>query len=174
MGKRAKRAVRRATGAPKRARSTGTPPALRWAADEAPFLIPLLALLLLLPVLHLIGLSRNPTWNAPIIDSLEYVAQARELLGKGPASSSPFYHSPLYPLFGAGMALYFASQGSGQMIKPVLAGTARLVLVVAGGALVMQLAGPLPALFGVIALGLTVFGALTAYVVWKAPWGARR
>ena len=82
--------------------------------------------------------------------------------------------APLYPLFGAGMALYFASQGSGQMIKPVLAGTARLVLVVAGGALVMQLAGPLPALFGVIALGLTVFGALTAYVVWKAPWGVRK
>ncbi len=37
--------------------------------------------------------------------------------------------APLYPLFGAGMALYFASQGSGQMLKPVLAGTARLALV---------------------------------------------
>ena len=78
--------------------------------------------------------------------------------------------APLYPLFGAGMALYFASQGSGQMLKPVLAGTARLVLVVAGGILVMQLGGPLTALFAVIALGLTVFGGLTSYVVYKTRW----
>ena len=47
--------------------------------------------------------------------------------------------APFYPLFGAGVALYFASQGAGQVLRPVLAGTVRLVLVVAGGALVMQL-----------------------------------
>jgi putative MATE family efflux protein len=78
--------------------------------------------------------------------------------------------APLYPLFGAGMALYFASQGLGQMLRPVLAGTARLVLVVSGGVLVMQLGGPLWALFAVISLGLTVFGGLTAFVVYKARW----
>jgi putative MATE family efflux protein len=78
--------------------------------------------------------------------------------------------APLYPLFGAGVALYFASQGSGQVLMPVLAGTARLLLVVAGGVLVMQLGGPLAALFAVIALGLTVFGGLTGYVVHKARW----
>jgi len=78
--------------------------------------------------------------------------------------------APFYPLFGAGLALYFASQGAGQMLKPVLAGTARLVLVAAGGALVMQLGGPLAALFSVIALGLTVLGGLTAYSVYKARW----
>jgi Na+-driven multidrug efflux pump len=78
--------------------------------------------------------------------------------------------APFYPLFGAGLALYFASQGAGQMLKPVLAGTARLVLVVAGGALVMQFGGPLAALFAVIAFGLTVFGGLTAYSVYKARW----
>jgi putative MATE family efflux protein len=78
--------------------------------------------------------------------------------------------APFYPLFGAGLALYFASQGAGQMVKPVLAGTARLVLVVAGGVLVMQLGGPLAALFAVIAFGLAVFGGLTSYVVYKARW----
>jgi len=78
--------------------------------------------------------------------------------------------APFYPLFGAGLALYFASQGAGQMLKPALAGTARLVLVVAGGALVMQLGGPLAALFAVIALGLAVLGGLTAYAVYKARW----
>src|SRR6185503_20210951 len=78
--------------------------------------------------------------------------------------------APLYPLFGAGLALYFASQGAGQMLLPVLAGTLRLLLVVAGGALVMQFGGPLAALFGVIACGLTVFGGFTIYVVYKARW----
>jgi len=78
--------------------------------------------------------------------------------------------APFYPLFGAGLTLYFASQGSGQMLKPVLAGTARMAVVIAGGALVMQSGGPLWALFAVIALGLTVFGGLTGYVVHKARW----
>jgi putative MATE family efflux protein len=78
--------------------------------------------------------------------------------------------APLYPLFGAGVTLYFASQGSGQVLQPVLAGTARLVLVVAGGALVLQLGGPLAALFAVISLGLTAYGGLTAWVVHRADW----
>lgn len=78
--------------------------------------------------------------------------------------------APLYPLFGAGMALYFASQGAGQMLKPVLAGTTRLALVVAGGAIVMHVGGPLAALFAVIALGLSLFGGLTAFAVHKARW----
>jgi putative MATE family efflux protein len=81
--------------------------------------------------------------------------------------------APLYPLFGAGVTLYFASQGSGQVLHPVLAGTARLVFVVTGGALVMQLAGPLWGLFAVIALGLALFGSLTAYVVHRANWSRR-
>jgi len=78
--------------------------------------------------------------------------------------------APFYPLYGAGLALYFASQGAGQMLKPALAGAARLALVAAGGALVMRFGGPLAALFAVIALGLAVFGGLTSYVVYKARW----
>jgi putative MATE family efflux protein len=78
--------------------------------------------------------------------------------------------APFYPLFGAGLALYFASQGAGQMLLPMLANTARLVLVAGGGAMVMQFAGPLWALFAVIALGLSVVGGLTGLVVYKARW----
>jgi putative MATE family efflux protein len=78
--------------------------------------------------------------------------------------------APFYPLFGAGLALYFASQGAGQMLLPMLANTARLLLVVAGGVLVMKLGGPLWALFAVIALGLSVVGGLTGLVVFKARW----
>jgi putative MATE family efflux protein len=79
--------------------------------------------------------------------------------------------APLYPLFGVGMALYFASQGAGRMVLPVLAGTARLLVVVAGGAMVVALSGTLPALFAVIAGGLALFGALTALAVSKSAWG---
>jgi putative MATE family efflux protein len=78
--------------------------------------------------------------------------------------------APLYPMLGAALTLYFASQGSGQVLMPVLAGTTRLLLVVAGGGLVMLLGGPLAALFAVIALGLIVFGGLTSYLVHKARW----
>ena len=88
------------------------------------------------------------------------------------ATGSLYLHivAPLYPLFGAGVTLYFASQGSGQVLKPVLAGTARLIFVVTGAALVMRLGGPLWSVFTVIALGLAVFGGLTAWVVHKANW----
>ena len=56
---------------------------------------------------------------------------------------------------------------------PMLANTARLVLVVAGGALVMQLGGPLWALFAVIALGLSVVGGLTGLRGVQGALGAR-
>ena len=80
--------------------------------------------------------------------------------------------APFYALFGAGMALYFASQGAGRMVLPVLAGTARLVVVVAGGALVVVGAGPLTAVFAVIAGGIVLFGGLILAAVHYARWGA--
>jgi len=81
---------------------------------------------------------------------------------------------PCYPLFGIGMALYFASQGAGQVLWPVLAGTVRLVVVVGGGVAAVSLGAPLVALFALIALGLAVFGGLTGWFVARAEWGAPR
>jgi hypothetical protein len=72
------------------------------------------------------------------------------------------------------MALYFASQGAGRMLLPMLAGTARLGLVAAGGVLVVELGGSLTVLFVVVACGLAVFGALTATSVYTGAWGAQR
>jgi len=68
------------------------------------------------------------------------------------------------------MALYFASQGAGRMLLPVLAGTARLALVFAGGALVVMLGGPLAAVFAVIAGGIALFGALIIAAVRAGRW----
>jgi len=69
--------------------------------------------------------------------------------------------------------LYFASQGSGHVLWPVLAGTARLVLVVGGAALVLALSGPLWSVFALVAVGLAVFGSLTALAVKRTDWSRR-
>jgi putative MATE family efflux protein len=71
-----------------------------------------------------------------------------------------------YPFLAAGMALYFASQGAGQVVRPVLAGTARLLIVVTGCAL----AGSLQGIFAVIAAGLAAFGALSVWFVKRTRW----
>jgi putative MATE family efflux protein len=77
---------------------------------------------------------------------------------------------PLYPLFGLGVALYFASQGSGRVAPMVLAGTARLAIVIAGGAAVVALGVPLTALFSVIAVGMLVYGTMSAWAVHRTAW----
>jgi Na+-driven multidrug efflux pump len=79
--------------------------------------------------------------------------------------------APTYPLFAAGLALYFASQGAGRILLPMLAGTARLAVVVTGGLIVLKFALPLPGLFAVIAIGLVTLGLLTALAVLRTPWG---
>jgi MATE family, multidrug efflux pump len=74
--------------------------------------------------------------------------------------------APFYPLLATGIALYFASQGAGRVARPVLAGTARLALVIAGGFLAVSLQG----VFIVIAAAMIAFGALTAWFVATAKW----
>jgi putative MATE family efflux protein len=74
--------------------------------------------------------------------------------------------APCYPLLAAGIALYFASQGAGRVLWPVLAGTVRLALVLAGGLAVASLQG----IFAVIALAMVVFGLLTVWFVARADW----
>ena len=74
--------------------------------------------------------------------------------------------APFYPLLGASIALYFASQGAGQMLRPVLAGTTRLAIVVIGGAL----AASLTAIFGIVALGIVVSAALMMGFIARTRW----
>ena len=74
--------------------------------------------------------------------------------------------APFYPLLAVGIALYFASQGAGRVLRPVLAGTVRLALVLAGGLLAVSLQG----VFIVIAAAMIAFGVLTMWFVHSAPW----
>jgi putative MATE family efflux protein len=78
--------------------------------------------------------------------------------------------APTYPLFAAGLALYFASQGAGRILLPMLAGTARLLVVIVGGVLVFNLGAPLAWLFAVIAVGLITLGTMTSFAVYRTSW----
>jgi putative MATE family efflux protein len=70
---------------------------------------------------------------------------------------------PAYAFFGVGLALFFASQGAGRVLWPFLAVTARLALLLAGGALLLGVLGAgLTAVFWLTALSFVVFGALVA------------
>ncbi|MBV9190831.1 MAG: MATE family efflux transporter, partial [Betaproteobacteria bacterium] len=76
--------------------------------------------------------------------------------------------APFYPLLGVQVALYFASQGAGQMLRPVLAAGVRLVVVLVGGSVAVSLG----AIFGVIALGIAAAAALMIWFVAATTWNS--
>jgi Na+-driven multidrug efflux pump len=74
--------------------------------------------------------------------------------------------APCYPFLAVGIALYFASQGAGSVLRPFLAGTVRLAIVLAGGMLVASLQG----LFVVVAAATAVYGGLTMWFLAHRRW----
>lgn len=81
---------------------------------------------------------------------------------------------PLYGFFGMGMALYFASQGTGNMLWPLGAGFLRL-LVAAGGATIASvwLGLSVDIIFVCVACGLVVFGVTVAASLKARHWNPR-
>ncbi|RTL62585.1 MAG: MATE family efflux transporter [Hyphomicrobiales bacterium] len=77
---------------------------------------------------------------------------------------------PTFGLFGLGLCLYFASQGAGKVLQPVLAGTLRLAIVIAGGWYLTSTAAPLWALFAMVALSLALYGIATGLGVYATSW----
>ena len=78
--------------------------------------------------------------------------------------------APFYGLFGAGQALYFASQGTGRMILPVTVTVIRFLAVAAIGALAVSFAWEIDALFVAVAVGLTIMGVGQALCVLGPGW----
>jgi putative MATE family efflux protein len=82
---------------------------------------------------------------------------------------------PTYGFFGLGLALYFASQGAGRLLWPLLAGATRLTVAAAGGWVVLHWAGGgLGALFAVMAAALVLFGGILAGAIHLGAWNERR
>jgi len=80
---------------------------------------------------------------------------------------------PVYGLFGLGMALYFASQGAGRLLWPLLANFTRLVIAAGGGYIALRLTGNLTHVFAALALALAAFGLINAAAVASGAWFGR-
>jgi len=77
---------------------------------------------------------------------------------------------PAYGFFGLGLSLYFASQGAGRLLWPLLAGLCRMLIAVGGGALALHLTGSVQWLFGFLALALVLYGSILAAAVHSGVW----
>jgi Na+-driven multidrug efflux pump len=87
------------------------------------------------------------------------------------ARSYFLWAGPCYGLFGLGLSLYFSSLGAGKALGPVMAGTLRLLVVAAGGALLAYWQTPAWTIFALVAAGMAVYGLCTVLVVKYTPWG---
>jgi len=78
---------------------------------------------------------------------------------------------PSYGFFGLGLALYFASQGAGHLLWPLVAGFMRLTLAVIGGWMAIHwFGGGLAALSAAMAFAFVVFGVTLASAVGGGAW----
>ena len=77
---------------------------------------------------------------------------------------------PCYGFFGLGLVLYFASQGAGRLLWPLLAGLVRLVVAVGGGWLVAALTGSLAWAFATLGAALVIYGLMVLAAVRGGAW----
>ena len=77
---------------------------------------------------------------------------------------------PAYGFFGLGLVLYFASQGAGRLLWPLLAGLLRLVIAVAGGYVALRLTGSLTWVFAALAVALVAYGTMVVASVASGAW----
>ena len=84
-----------------------------------------------------------------------------------------YFHwaGPGFAFFGAGVCLYFSSQGAAKVGGPVLAGTIRLVLVAFGGWWLAASGAPAWTLFALVGTAMVVFGLTTVLSVHLTRWG---
>ena len=77
---------------------------------------------------------------------------------------------PFYGFFGLGLILFFASQGAGRLLWPVLGNVARLAVAAAGGWLVLRVGGGLTQVFLAQAAALVIYGSINAAAVAGGAW----
>ena len=82
---------------------------------------------------------------------------------------------PVFGIFGLGLALYFASQGSGKILGPVLAASVRLVVIAAWRLVAgIDQRAPTWTIFALVSLSMVAYGAATAAAVYFTPWEESR
>lgn len=80
---------------------------------------------------------------------------------------------PLYGFFGVGLVLYFASQGAGRLLWPVMGNLARLVVAAVGGWLAIRWGGGLAQVFAIQGVALLVYGVVIAAAIAGGAWFGR-
>ena len=89
------------------------------------------------------------------------------------ASGRTYLHivGPVYGFFGLAMALYFASQGTGEMIWPVVANLSRIVIAVCGSLLALDVLGwGVQGLYAFVAAGIVSFAGVLAFSTTRPAW----
>lgn len=79
--------------------------------------------------------------------------------------------APTYGLYGIGLCLFFASQGAGKMLWPVLAGSVRLLIIAIGGWWLAASQAPAWSVFALAGAALAAYGIATVLAVYWVPWG---
>ena len=77
---------------------------------------------------------------------------------------------PIYGFFGLGLVLYFASQGAGRLLWPVLGNLLRLAVGAIGGWLALRWGGGLTMVFLMQAVALVCYGLLNASAIAGGAW----
>jgi putative MATE family efflux protein len=77
---------------------------------------------------------------------------------------------PFYGMYGLGFALYFASQGAGRLLWPLLAGLSRLLIAAIGGWLALVFTGSQTWLYAALAAGLVVYGVTIPLAILRGAW----
>ena len=81
----------------------------------------------------------------------------------------------VYAFQGIGLSIYFASQGAGKVIWPVVGAIVRAFIAVGGAAVaVVHLGYGIISLFFLVAAGMLVFGVFNASSLWLGAWGQVR
>ncbi len=80
---------------------------------------------------------------------------------------------PAYGFFGLGLCHYFASQGAGQLLWPLIGSFIRLIVGIGGGWLVLRLTGSVEWLFAALTLALVLYGVIVTAAIASGAWFRR-
>lgn len=118
-------------------------------------------------VLGFIGLSVTiapDLWAGLFATQEKVLASARQYLRLA---------GPAFGFLGLGLTLFFAQQGSGKVLRPILASTFRLALVFVGGTWLVSAGFETEALFALSGVAMMLYGLATAgallFTRWSSP-----
>ncbi len=77
---------------------------------------------------------------------------------------------PAYGFFGLGLSLYFASQGAGKLLWPIVGNLLRLLIAALGGWLALRAGQGLAGVFAAQALALLAYGLTNVVAIGRGAW----